>query len=187
MGFLNNINLMGYLRYIIIPSLIVSLAINDVDPNWRIGCVTLFSCDTVLGFIELIVKKKKKNFRVAQEKNQTIESKVHSAFFYFFHYLVNGEGFALVTLFCMQALFDPWYSTMFNVFIYRDSYLFFHSLEIILCFICYKNCSGCNGFNGKFFVNMVYDFTFGFCSIYFSPIANIIIIYIFLRKYCKFP
>ena len=77
---------------------------------------------------------------------------------------------------------------MFNVFIYSDSYLFFLSLEIILCYMCCKNCSGCNGFNGKNFVNMVYGFTFGLCSVYFSPIAHIILFYMFLRKSCcKIP
>ena len=47
-----------------------------------------------------------------------------------------------------------------------------------------KSCEGCDGFNGKNFLNMAYGLTFGICSVYFAPIADLILIYIFLRKYC---
>ena len=73
---------------------------------------------------------------------------------------------------------------MFTVFIYSSATLAFFTLVIGNYFMYCKNCEGCNGFNGKNFVNMVYGLTFGICSVYFSPIANIILIYMFLRKPC---
>ena len=79
--------------------MIVSLAINDVDPNWRIGCVILFSCDAVLGFIELIAKKKKKILRVPKEKTAT--NRIQGTICIFLFFSTYCEALAFATLLCM--------------------------------------------------------------------------------------
>ena len=53
MGFRETWNKLAdiFLNIFLISSLIVSLAINDNDCNWRIGCVLLFGADTLLNFV----------------------------------------------------------------------------------------------------------------------------------------